>query len=452
MKGLLTALLIGLAFLYSACSGGNTSDPGDAGDGVDADTDSDSDNDSDSDSDLDTDTDGEGDADTDTDSDADGDVDSDSDADADTDGDADTDTDADGGVGPDSLPWIMGYYVGYQSTTYPPEAIDFEHLTHIAMGAVLPNADGTLDTSFYLGSTSGPALAQNVAALAHAADVVPILMIGGAGTVTGFRGAASDGNRDAFVTNLIAALDDLGYDGLDLDWEPIAAGDEPQLLALAGELRAARPDIVLTMPVNWVNGNSPSIASFFATIEPSLDQINIMSYGMAGAWGGWQSWHSSALQGHGSATPSSVASSTEAYVAAGIPPHKLGVGAGFYGQCWAGGVTGPRQDLAGDWVAAVDSQMSYAIIMEDYYDGQAAEYDTNADAPYLGYDSPAGSHACTFISYEDEQSLAAKSTYINDNDLGGIIIWTINQGYISGAAEGERNPLLKTLADSLWAP
>jgi chitinase len=35
--------------------------------------------------------------------------------------------------------------------------------------------------------------------------------------------------------------------------------------------------------------------SGFAAIAAVYDQLNIMSYGMAGAWSGWKSWHSSAL-------------------------------------------------------------------------------------------------------------------------------------------------------------
>ncbi len=83
MRLLLTALIIVVTSLCSACSGGNTSDRGDAGDGADADTDTDSDMD----------------ADTDTDTDADSDSDSDTDGDADADADTDGDSDSDAGTG-----------------------------------------------------------------------------------------------------------------------------------------------------------------------------------------------------------------------------------------------------------------------------------------------------------------------------------------------------------------
>jgi len=423
-----------------ACSGNSSesSDAGsqqnnDAGDSMDAGADSGSDSDSDSDADTD------------------GDTDTDTDTDADADADASVDAGADSGGHSEGGPWIMGYYVGYQSTIYPPEAVDFDSLTHIAMGAVLPNEDGSLDTSFYLDAVSGPVLAEEIATCASNADVIPILMIGGAGTVTGFRGAASAANRDTFISNILSEMDSLGYDGLDLDWEPISTEDESVLLALAQQLRSQRPDIVLTMPVGWINANAPGVSDFYADVAQYLDQINIMSYVMAGAWGGWQTWHSSALKGHAATYPSSVSSSVDAYVDADVPAAKLGVGAGFFGQCWAGGVDGPGQDTAGAWIAAVDSQMSYTIIMDEYYEAVSFNYDADAEVPYLGYGAGHGTHNCTFISYEDEDSLAAKCDYMKQNDLGGIIIWTINQGYIPSAPAGSRNPLLKSISETLHA-
>src|SRR5438874_13707724 len=65
--------------------------------------------------------------------------------------------------------WVSGFYVGYMSSIYPPSAIDFSSLTHVMVFAVLPRADGTLDTSLFIDSTTGPKVAQAVATRAHAA-------------------------------------------------------------------------------------------------------------------------------------------------------------------------------------------------------------------------------------------------------------------------------------------
>jgi len=48
----------------------------------------------------------------------------------------------------------------------------------------------------------------------------------------------------------------------------------------------------------------------------------------------------------------------------------------------------------------------------------------------------------------DPQSLADKGAYAKANGLGGIIIWTISQGYLASQPLGQRDPLLEALRAS----
>src|SRR5258706_14581541 len=131
----------------------------------------------------------------------------------------------------------------------------------------------------------------------------------------------------------------------------------------------------MTMPVGYQNLNLKDDLSGYPAIAQQYDQINIMSYGMAGAWSGWKSWHSSPLYQQDSATPTSIDSSVKLYVAAGVPKSKLGVGIGFYGLCYTPPVTLPDQDLGGSNLVASDGTMSYAHIMTDYYAAGARQWD-----------------------------------------------------------------------------
>lgn len=284
-------------------------------------------------------------------------------------------------------PWLLGYFPGYQRDLMPADEIEWSALTHLVVGPVIPRADGTLDTAMDIDAVSGPAFARDLATRAREHGVVPLLMIGGAGTHDGFAAAAHD-HRAALVRNLLSTMDDLGYAGLDLDWEPVPAEDEADLAALAHALRVARPSMVLTMPVGWATTTFPDVSEVYGTLADDLDRINVMSYGMAGAWDGWQTWHSSALHGAGGPTPSAVDVSVAAYLAAGVPAAKLGVGIGFYGSCWAGGVTGPRQPIGGSALVADDNVMSINHIRASYADPAAYRYDSAADAPYLSFRRP----------------------------------------------------------------
>ena len=127
------------------------------------------------------------------------------------------------------------------------------------------------------------------------------------------------------VANLVQAMTDLGYDGIDVDWEPITDADKPNVIVLLQKLRAAKPGVILTVPIGW-SSVFDGTGAWFATLAPLTDQLNIMSYEMADAWPGWVSWHESALYGQGGDHPSSVSLVVSRYVSYGIPASKLGVG------------------------------------------------------------------------------------------------------------------------------
>ena len=247
--------------------------------------------------------------------------------------------------------------------------------------------------------------------------------------------------------NLIDLLDSVGYDGIDIDWEPLELSDEATAIELANQIRAARPDVLLTMPIGYVNPNLSTDLSGYPALAAAYDQLNIMSYGMAGAWSGWNSWHSGALYQTNSATPLSVDSSVALYVAAGVPVAQLGIGIGFYGLCYSEPVTGPDQPLDGATVLASDGTMSFANIMESYYDENAHHWDSLARVPYLSFASPQPPEGCTYISYEDEQSIEEKGDYLKSRGLGGVIQWQINEGYLSSEPAGQRSPLLLAIHD-----
>jgi chitinase len=189
----------------------------------------------------------------------------------------------------------------------------------------------------------------------------------------------------------------------------------------------------------------------YARLAPQLDQINVMTYGMAAAWEGWKTWFTSALEGAGGPTPSSIATNVRSYAAAGVPAAKLGIGVGFYGQCWSGGVDGPRQVIGTSKLVADDNDMSYVKIMSTYFQQEAYHLDPVAKAPYLGFAAPRGPKQCTYITYENPESIAAKGDYARSHGLGGAIVWTINQAHARDAQSGQRDALLKATRSAFGA-
>ena len=346
--------------------------------------------------------------------------------------------------------WVMGYYVGYENALQTAAQIDFSGLTHLMVGRVIPNANATIAKHFDIDAVNGPAWAQAAVNAAHNAGRKAILMVGGAGEINGWRGAATPANRATFVANLLATMDQFNADGLDLDWEPIHTQDHANLLALAQALRAARPNLLLTMPVDWINTNmewNPRPAgepAFLQAIAPSLDRINVMTYEMAAAYEGWHSWFASPLHGHAVNTPSSVSSSILYYRDSGVPAARLGVGLGFYGNCFRG-VTQPRVPVVLANFITSDGHMSYRNILSSYAPQMTAHFDATAQAPWLTSAAQTGPQGCNLVTYENPQSIQAKAQYARAQNLGGAIIWTISQGYVPANPVGQRNPLLSAL-------
>lgn len=339
-------------------------------------------------------------------------------------------------------PWVSGCYTGWNEDLYPPEKVDASALTHLMVFAVQARPDGSLDRGFFhQDAAAGLRMARTLVKRAHQGGAKALVVIGGSGFHDAFTAALqSPEKRKRLVTELLALVDELGFDGIDVDFEPVLRPDRPGLLAFVQELRAARPALVLTFPINWVNVNklAEDTDPWFAVLAKSLDQVNIMSYEMAFNAEGWTTWHFSALTGEAPNHPSSVSSSLAAWVKAGIPREKLGMGIGFYGTAWRH-IDGPYKKYThwSDYIES-DNKMTWRKITELAKVG-TYHWDAAAQAGYLTFDPPVFEQ-CRFISYESEQAIAAKGAWLKANGYGGALIWTLNQGCVDPAT-GKNPPL-----------
>lgn len=348
---------------------------------------------------------------------------------------------------PDKDRWITAYYVGYAYEDFKPADVRYDLITHVVAGVVEPKADGTVDPHFDRKEEGdGMDIAREIRRRAHREDVEALLWLGGPSQSSVWHEATSPTNRKAFAKNIIELVDELDYDGVDIDWEPIRKEDEERVLALLAELRRLKPDMTIMLPALWViaNGTHDTKSSFYREVADQVDQLNLMTYDMSGPWPGWKSWHTSALRGESkTAYPSSVESTLDAYLELGVPREKLGLGFGFFGKCFKEPVRIPRADLSGYTKGM--SSLNYRTIMTEYYDEDRAFWDAKAGAPYLSFPRPVGERDCTYITYEDDRSLREKAEYLVAEDLGGAIVWHMGQGYLPDKARKEEQPLLTIL-------
>lgn len=347
--------------------------------------------------------------------------------------------------------WNSAYYAGWMQSYLPAQEVDFTAMTHVIHFAVVPKADGSLDSDVNVVTLAN---STDVVTRAHAAGVKVLISVGGEGSANGFQGAASTANRARFVTNIVNFVSSRKYDGVDLDWEPLNGSDAGLFTNLVNDLRAALNAITPRPLLTAAVASQPALLS---SLQSKFDQINLMTYSLSGPYPGWVTWFNSPIYDGGYKFPSTgqLVPSTDGmvsnFLANGVAASKLGMGISFYGYVWNGGAgtsTGgaalPRQS----WTTApTATEVAYSTIMSSYYQAQLYFWDTNAQSAYLSADQ-SGSANDNFISYDDEAACRAKVAYADHRGLGGFIIWELGGGYRANQPAGQRDLLLQSVKES----
>jgi len=344
--------------------------------------------------------------------------------------------------------WVTGYYAGWRQGRLAPESVDFGAVTHLVHFSVMPRPDGSLNAAVNMLT---PANVKAAVAAAHGAEKKILFTVGGQDTRAAFEGATSDGHRAAFIAALVQFMRDNGYDGIDVDMEELVAADARDYARFIRELRAKldgiTPRPLLTAAVLW----QPAL---FAELAGEFDQINLMTYNLAGPYPGWVVWHSGALFDGGHRFPSgranlpSVDGLAQEFLAAGVPKGKLGVGLSFDGYVWSGGeVSRPRQSWK---TPPVMKNVPYYTLAETYhikeFDQASPGYhwDDSAQAAYLSIEGASPADA-QFVSYDNEVTAAKMIEYARDKGLGGLIVWDLGAGYRTDQPVGRRDGLLQAI-------
>jgi GH18 family chitinase len=264
-----------------------------------------------------------------------------------------------------------------------------------------------------------------------------LVSVGGWTWSGGFSDAAlTPESRKRFVDSALEFVVGHDLDGFDVDWEyPGLPGygnvhrpeDKQGFTALMAELRAALDAKGAERGRRYLlTFAAGAFSDFLAHVEmdklqASVDFVNLMSYDFREAEGGGEAGHHANLY----ANPldprgSSGERAVREFLAAGVPPRKLVLGVPFYGRAW--GEVRPEGDGLYQPAGPVAERLetSYASLAAQLVDraGFARRWDPRAQAPFLW-----NAERRIFISYEDPESLRAKSRYILDQGLAGAMFW-----------------------------
>ena len=313
-------------------------------------------------------------------------------------------------------PMVLGYYPSWNKTIYPHTLIPFEHLTHICHAFIFPHEDGSLDLT---GFNHYPELIT----VCHEQDVKISISVGGwdPARTPRFTAMVTDSTaRRAFVENLFHFCIDNGYDGADIDWEYPPPSIQTYTTKLFLELReafsAAAPPLLLSIAspsMDWNNSYN------WTVMNEILDWVGVMTYDYYGSWTP-KAGPNSPLYGTLSTTDQGwIDRSVNHYInEKGVPPSKLCIGTPFYGwqfeaSAMYGPITGARQ-------------LRYFEIEPLIANDWTRYWDSATRTPYL-----INPEKNRVISYDDQQSIIEKCSYIKYHGLRGTIIWALGQDYIN---------------------
>ncbi len=332
---------------------------------------------------------------------------------------------------------VIGYYAAWAAYSgYTPDQIDASKLTII--NYAFANIGGDLKVTLGYPDVDQANFSKLNTLKSTNPNLKTVISVGGWSWSGRFSDAAlTETSRNTFADSCVDFIVRYGFDGVDIDWEyPVSGGlstnirrpeDKQNFTLLLKKLREkldARGQMdgkhyILTIAGasgSWYVNNVE-----IGSLHQYVEYANVMTYDIHGTWDTYTDFNAP-LYGNSDSSPQykwSVDQSINAWLNAGFPKEKLVMGVPFYGYIFKAAANinhGLYQTYSGS------ASISYANIAANYLkDPTMIRYfHPESMVPWLFNGS-------TFITYEDEQSMALKAQYIVDKDLAGGMIWELSQ-------------------------
>ena len=311
---------------------------------------------------------------------------------------------------------LLGYATG-RGLDAMTEA-DALRLTHInvAFGVI---KDGLLSMDHL------PSLKSQMARIRKMNPSVRIVLSIGGWTAGGFSlMSRTKEGREAFGQSVREAMDGYGLDGVDIDWEYPCSGeagidydpsDRENFTFLMEEMRkAAGPGRIVSIAAG--GGDYFVRDTEMDKVAAICDYVQIMTYDL-NCFTHTTRHHTSLYAMEGSYPQGNADYCAKIFEKGGVPKEKMVLGVAFYSRKWTG-VKADRNGLLQDAESIGGYGPSFGEITEKYLgkDGFVRYWDDTAKAPWL-FDGS------TFITYEDEASIAQKCAYVKERGLLGLMYW-----------------------------
>lgn len=280
---------------------------------------------------------------------------------------------------------IVGYYPSFNSG----EVLPVERLkmvTHINLSFATVDAEGNVSDARVRRSA-----AVMMDSLRAAGCKVLVSVGGGGGRTTQENFAAcilDDAARANAVSGLMKLVNDLGLDGLDIDYEAWRLRDEDYDIQLETALEKFLSELRSELgPKRWLTAAVATYGRYNERIADLFDYVTVMAYDLTGPWTKTGGPHSPFEY---------FTSALDQFEAMGFPRRKLVGGVPFYGYGFPGGTSENAY------------AMTYSEIVSRWEGSEMV--DVWNDELY----------------YDGIPTIERKCDYINDGGYGGIMFWQIN--------------------------
>lgn len=252
-----------------------------------------------------------------------------------------------------------------------------------------------------------------------------LLSIGGATYSSNFGAATSTFSRRAmFASTAISLVQDLGLDGIDIDWEyPLNNKELNNLVLLLQETRDAFDKIGNSYEepyhflVTLACSANPSIYDTWSLYEMDqyVDFWNIMAFDYSGSWSVTTAHQANLYPSKNISTPFDTQTAISYYLAHGISGAKIVLGMPVYGRSFdqTNGLGQTFQGVGkGTWQTGIYDYKALPI------SGATEIYNANLGASHSWDDSKK-----ELISYDTPLVVIQKAKWVQSMNLGGVMWW-----------------------------